>query len=107
MGAVVQGNRSHTTHPRGRLTPENFETLPVVSLGATVNGIPITEENRATVYEFYRPGAEILAQYMEKSYTSKGVRAALVAVKHPSLGHRYAVFVEPGFLTAIDDDGVL
>jgi len=71
--------------------------------GEILKGIPIVEDNRATVYEQHVEGAAQLQKYMQTNYINKGVRAVLVGVvKNDNL--RYAVYVQPGFLRATEPE---
>jgi hypothetical protein len=71
--------------------------------GEIVEGIPIREENRATVFEFRKEGIEALQSYLRQQYTRKGVHAVLFGIEGNN-DIKYAVFVRPGFLKNVDEE---
>jgi hypothetical protein len=77
--------------------------LPTGVMGErTKSGINIKEENRATEWEEYRAGIEILRDICQKNYRSKGVEAVLFGVWFGPNKVRYAVFVQDGFIRRTD-----
>jgi hypothetical protein len=71
-----------------------------VIMNEVVNGIHITEKNRATVWEWSADGLQILQKIAREFYLDKGVRAVICGIYNPrSERYKYAVFVEDGFLT--------
>lgn len=71
--------------------------------GEIVDGIPIREENRATVWEFRKEGIEVLMKLAREQYTKKGVRCTLFGIEEGK-NIKYAVFVQPRFLKEVDED---
>jgi len=71
---------------------------PVCRLDEIVDGITLSENNRATVYERGWEGVAQLHQYMQNNYIQKGVRAVLVGIRGNSRDIKYAVFVQDDFL---------
>lgn len=79
-------------------------------LGDVVDGVNITEENRATIYEERKAGIQELLGYQQSNYTKKGVKSVIYGVRLP-IGTRgehrtilskhiyYAIFCEDGFIT--------
>jgi hypothetical protein len=72
-------------------------------IGESVDGIPIRESNRASVWEFRKEGIEILQRLAREQYTRKGVRCTLFGVRDGST-IKYAIFVENGFLKDVTED---
>ncbi len=80
------------------------ETLWTPSLQSATPyiGIPIREENRATVFETRKAGIEILQKILRENYLSKGVHAVLAGIPTNSYPkYKYAIFVENDFLREI------
>lgn len=73
--------------------------------GEVINGIPIQEKNRATVYEFRKAGIEVLQKITRENYIEKGVQAVLFGILDEDAGlHKYAVFVQSGFLQNVEEE---
>lgn len=79
--------------------------LPTAVWGEIIEGIPIVEENRATVFEEFREGIETLVKIRDENYRDKNVGAVVVGVQEGVKIPKYAVFVESGFLIDVEDDG--
>jgi hypothetical protein len=67
-------------------------------------GITIAEKNRATGWEHRRAGIEVLQKICRESYRKKGVNALVFGVYDGPDVIKYAVFVQNGFLTEMDDE---
>lgn len=87
--------------------------LPSGTWGMIVDGIPILEKNRATVWEFRRSGIEILQQICQKNYRDKRINAIVFGIEECRETNmpgafvetvKYAVFCESGFLINVSED---
>jgi hypothetical protein len=70
-------------------------------MGEIVDGINITESNRATVYEDRREGIESLLNIARENYRKKGVNAVVFGVWYGADKLKYAVFVQNNFLKEV------
>lgn len=68
-----------------------------------VDGILITEDNRASVWEFRREGIEVLQQIMISQYKNKGVRCTLFGIDDGKT-IKYAIFLQNGWFRKIEDE---
>lgn len=73
------------------------------SWGEVVDGIPIIEDNRATVWEFRKEGIEILMKLAREQYTKKGVNCILFGID-AGKDIKYAVFVQSRWLIPVDEN---
>jgi hypothetical protein len=72
--------------------------------GEIQDGIPIKEENRASVWEFRKEGIEALLHIMQKSYRDKKVKAVIFGIDEGQANIKYAIFVQSGFLVPVGED---
>lgn len=72
--------------------------FPTGVLGETYQGVRISEENRATVYESRREGIEQLRDYLHNNYRRKGIKAVIFGIHRPGDRIEYAVFCEDNFI---------
>lgn len=72
--------------------------------GEIVEGVEISEENRATCYETRREGIEVLQRICWNNYVRKGVDAVLFGVSCGADRYKYAVFVRSGFLRELNPE---
>lgn len=74
-------------------------------IGQVIEGITVTEVNRATVYATRRKDIHILTRWVNH-YNRTGVKAILASfptgTQYASTARKYAVFVQDGFLTELD-----
>lgn len=71
--------------------------------GEIVDGIPIREENRATVFEFRKEGIQVLQKLLREQYLRKGVNAVLFGIEG-AVDIKYAIYVQSGFLKPVEDE---
>ena len=87
-----------------RMTWADREGIATGVMGEIHKGVPINEENRASVWEFRKEGVESLRELLRKSYIKKGIRAVLFGVHNGPDTIKYAIFVQSGFLKLVGDD---
>lgn len=73
-------------------------------MGEIVDGVTISEENRATVYETRKEGIEMLRKIWWENYAAKGVQAVLFGIWYGENQVKYAIFVEDNFLREVDEE---
>ena len=96
-------NKSVSVYPSAcRKSWADREGIPTGVEGETYRGIWIRDENRATVFEFRKAGIEVLRK-IAVGYNAKGVKAVLYGTQS-SNGHKYAVYVQDGFLREVGED---
>jgi hypothetical protein len=102
-------NRSDRQFPKQRKSWADIQGIKTGVIGETIDGVLISEANRATVFEFYREGIETLRRMARDNYLRKGVKAVLVGTPtgNPAFSHKYAVYVISGFLRNVTEDETL
>lgn len=86
-----------------RKTWADSQGIPTGVMGETINGILISEANRATTYERFKEGIQILKSIEHNNYRRKGVTAVTFGV-HFGEEIKYAVFVQDGFIKDVGEE---
>jgi hypothetical protein len=98
--------RRHVTkiaRTRERRTWADNKALATGVQGEIWEGITICEKNRATVFEFWPKGIQMLIDICHNWYQRKGVDACVFGIDNGTQ-IAYAVYVQDGFMRDISDE---